>query len=49
MRLRREVAYRDRDLADEVLVDGIDIELELSGNGNDGRAIGDCSSDELQN
>jgi hypothetical protein len=43
-----EVAYGDGDLADELLADGVDVELQLSRDGNDGRAVGDGSANELE-
>ena len=48
MWLRSKVSYWNGDLANEVLVDSINVELELGGDGNDGLAIGNGSSDELQ-
>ncbi|OSS54826.1 hypothetical protein B5807_01369 [Epicoccum nigrum] len=43
-----EVADGDGDLGDELLADGVDVELELGGDGDDGRAVGDGSADELE-
>lgn len=47
VRVVLEVAHGDGDLGDERLVDGVDVELELSGNGDDGRVVGNGSADEL--
>lgn len=44
----REVSWRDGDLADEVLVDGVDVELQLGRDGDDGAAICDGATDETQ-
>lgn len=43
-----EVADGDGDLGDELLADGVDVELELGGDGDDGRAVGDGAADELE-
>ena len=43
-----EVSGRDWYSSDEVFVDGIDVVLELCGDGDDGRAICDRSPDEFQ-
>jgi hypothetical protein len=43
-----EVSYGDGDLGDELLADGVDVELQLSRDGNDGRAVGDGSANELE-
>lgn len=48
MRLCGEVSNGNGDLGDEVLVDGVNVELELGGDGDDGRAVGDGSTDELE-
>jgi hypothetical protein len=45
---RCEVTNRNRDVRHEVLVDSIDVVLELGGDGDNGRVIGDSSSDELE-
>lgn len=42
-----EVADGDGDLVDDALVDGVDIVLELSGDGDDGRFVGDGAPDEV--
>lgn len=44
-----EIADGNRDVRHEVLVDGIDVVLELGGDGDNWRVIGDGSSDELEN
>lgn len=43
-----EVADGDGDVGDDVLVDGIDVVLELGGDGDDGGAVGHGTPDELQ-
>ena len=43
-----EVAHGDGNVGDEMLVDGIDVVLELGGDGDDGGAVGDGTADELQ-
>jgi len=44
-----EVSWGDRDLGDEVLVDGVNVELQLGTDGDDGAAVGDGTTDELEN
>lgn len=44
-----EVARRNWDFADQILVDRINVELELCRNRNDWAAICDSSLDELEN
>ena len=47
VRVVLEVAHGNGNLGDERLVDGIDVELELGGDGDDGRVVGDGAADEL--
>lgn len=47
--LHSKVSQRDRDGVNNGLVDGIDIELELGGNRNDGRLSGNSTADKLEN
>lgn len=49
VRCGSKVANGYGNLGDEVLVDGVNVEFELRGNGNNGAAIGDCAADEAQN
>lgn len=49
VRCSLEVADRDRDRLDKCLVDSIDVVLQLSGNGDNGRAISNGTTDELEN
>lgn len=49
VRSGREVAYRHWNLRHEVFVDGINVELQLGRDRDDGRAISDSATDELQN
>lgn len=44
-----EVTGRDGDGVDEGLVDSVDVVLQLGGDGNNRRAIGDGTTDELEN
>lgn len=48
MRIDGEVSGRNWDSVDNSFVDGVDVELELSRDGNDGRLSSDGSSDELE-
>lgn len=48
VRLRRKVTDGDGDLGDQVLVDGVDVELQLGGDGDDGRAVSNCAADEFE-
>jgi hypothetical protein len=45
-RRRGEVSRRDRDLGADVLVDGVDVVLELSGDRDDGGPLGDSGCKE---
>ena len=44
-----KVSWRNGDPGDQVLVDGIDVELQLGGDGDDGAAIGNGAPDEAKN
>lgn len=44
----REVSWGNGDLGDEVLVDGVNVELQLGTDGDDGAAVGNSTTDELQ-
>jgi hypothetical protein len=43
-----EVSWGNGDLGDEVLVDGVNVELQLGTDGDDGAAVGNGTTDELQ-
>jgi hypothetical protein len=43
-----EVSWGNGDLGDEVLVDGVNVELQLGTDGNDRAAVGDGTTDELE-
>lgn len=45
-RVRGKVPYWDRDSLDDVFVNGVDVELELSGDGDNRGAFGDGALDE---
>ena len=48
MRGGLEVTGRDGDGVDKSLVDSVDVVLQLGGDGDNGRAIGDGTTDELE-
>ncbi|KAI6772529.1 hypothetical protein HG530_003487 [Fusarium avenaceum] len=48
VRVNAEISGRDGDGVDNGLVDGIDVELELSRDGDDGGFASNCSSDKLE-
>lgn len=48
MRGGGEISRGDGNLGDEVLVDSVDVELQLGGDGDDGAAIGDGTTNKLQ-
>lgn len=48
MRVQSEVPRGDRNGVDDSLVDGVDVELELGGDGDDGRLAGDGAADKLE-
>jgi hypothetical protein len=43
-----EVSWGNRNLGDEVLVDGVNVELQLGTNGDDRAAVGNGTTDELE-